>query len=119
MNQGSVIEDYGPYKRLIAAIILQALHDARQAPMGYNSPSQEEEICNNAEDAIDFLCSDRLNIYCEMLEIDPETRRENSTKEQHKRGDDCRMSSCDRSKENRHRYNFRMNYELYRATTSN
>lgn len=119
MNQGSVIEDYGPYKRLIAAIILQALHDARQAPMGYNSPSQEEEICNNAEDAIDFLCSDRLNIYCEMLEIDPEALRENLIKEQHKRCDDCRISSFDRSKENRHRYNFRMNYELYRATTSN
>ena len=113
MHYNAVIAEHEPYKRLIAAVILQAVHDARFIPAEYNSPSLAAEIEEAAEDAIQFLFTDRLNIYCEMLEIDPDAFRESLIKEQNKRCDDCRITSFERSRENRYRYNFRINYERY------
>lgn len=118
MDSNGFVEEHEPYKRLIAAIILQAVQDARTLPAEYNSPTLSRQIEEDAKDAIDFLFTDRLNIYCEMLEINPQVLQENLVKEQNRRCEDCRMTSHDRSRENRYRFNFRKNYDVYRPTIS-
>lgn len=113
MNEDAVIEEHGPYIRLLSSVVLQAIYDARTHLIDIKT---EDDV---AYDAVDFLFSDRIGIYCEVLGYDPDAFREGLLATQSQRCDDCKMTSMDRTRENRYRYNFKKNYDVYRATPSN
>lgn len=113
MNHDAVMEENSPYIRLLSSVVLQAINDAR---MHVIERKTEDDV---AYDAIDFLFSDRIEIYCAVLGYDSDAFRENVLATQSQRCDDCKMTSMDRTRENRYRYNFKTNYDVYRTTLSN
>ena len=109
-----------PEKRLIAAIMLQAIEDARLTLTAKEMKASVITDKNSlVQEAIDFLFTDRSDIYWSILDIDPAAFRESFVRSQSQRLHDVRMSYEHRDRENRKRYNFMANYELYRPTTSN
>ncbi len=109
-----------PEKRLIAAVMLQAIDDARLTLTAKEMKASVLTEKNSlVKEAIEFLFTDRSDIYWSILDIDPVAFRESFIRSQSQRLHDLRISYANRDRENRKRYNFMMNYELYRPTTSN
>jgi hypothetical protein len=106
MNHDAVMEEHGPYLRLLASVVLQAIYDARTG------------IDEVADEAMEFLFSDRINVFCDILGYDAEAFKKGLLATQSQRCHDCKMTSMDRTRENRYRFNFKKNYDVYRAKTS-
>lgn len=104
-------------RALIAAIIKQAIDDVR-TNIGHPSIGKGENAEAVINDAFDFIFSDRINWFAESVDMDVDAIREALLRSQFKR---CTMHEIpltkDRDIENRKRFNFRENYERYRATT--
>lgn len=118
MHSDAILEENQPYLKLVAATVLQAITDAKlngelchKKGNGYSQ--------NDIQDAIEFLFSDRLDVYCEILDLDPDALREGLLRETKERCHDVRLTAHQRDLENRKRYNFRVNYDLYRPTARN
>lgn len=118
MHYDAIIEENQPYLKLIAATVLQAINDCKL----------NGEFCHkkgngyyqhDIQDAIEFIFSDRLDVYCSILDIDPDALREGLIKETRERCHDVRITAHQRDMENRKRYNFKVNYDLYGPATGN
>jgi len=114
----STQEEYGPERALIAAIVRQAVDDARMPAEGA-ALAREPETHKIIADAFDFLFTDRINWFAETLDLDVDAIREALLVTQFRR---CTMHEIpltkDRDRENRKRHNFRENYERYRESIS-
>lgn len=118
MHSDAILEENQPYLKLVAATVLQAITDAKlNGELCHNKGNGYSQ--NDIQDAIEFLFSDRLDVYCEILDLDPDALREGLLRETKERCHDVRLTAHQRDLENRKRYNFRVNYDLYRPTASN
>lgn len=111
------VEEY-PEKRLMAAVMIQAIEDARLQLTAKEMKLPTTDRAEVVKDAIDFLFSDRSDIFCSILDIEPDAFRESFLKTQKHRCHDQKMISVFRERENRKRFNFQVNYELFRPSSS-
>lgn len=107
------LEDAEPCRRLFSAIIQLAIEDARTVPDQGDGIRIFSEKMEAAKDAIHFLFSDRIYWYADKIDLDVEELRRALFRQTQERCYDCKMTSHERSLENRKRLNFRLNYQTF------
>lgn len=114
MNSELCLDETEPYRNLLAAILMQAINDARMYLDDDNTDALLTQ--NDIRDAIEFITTDRSKIYCEYLDIDHDRFITDFMALQFSRCNDARLTAHQRDMENRKRYNFRKNYERHTPT---